>query len=95
MDPADGRSGVESLGQDRALDSLISLEEVGGEQEVLPGQGGGERSTELLGSSDGDERRRLGVVLQAEHTAMGTGERRRQRSGPIPARPFDSGPSAT
>lgn len=48
-------------------DSLISLEEVGRQEKVLPSQSSRQRSTELLSSSNSHEGRGLRVVLLSKH----------------------------
>lgn len=65
-------------------DSLVSLEELGSEEEMLPCQGGREGSTELLSGSDVDERRVGRVVLRVESKGKSEGG----RSGPIRTRSF-------
>lgn len=69
-------------------DSLVSLEELGSEEEMLPCQGGREGSTELLSGSDVDERRVGRVVLRDEEQREVRGRKVRSYPNSLVRPPF-------
>jgi len=63
------------------MNSLVSLEALGGEEEVLSGESGREGGSDVLSFSDGSESRRVGVALGDEEKKQGQTSARGRRAG--------------